>query len=552
MIREGSFLSWLQEPFLNHSGRLIATGRLALAHVFLVAIWLDPSQTAAALYATLIGYLLLSWAVTLAVWNSWWLDRKLSGFAHGVDIAVFGVIVFLTEGYTSPFFTFSVFLMLSAAIRGGWRRAASTAVVVVPLFLAAGFAALVLTDAEFDLRRFMIRAAYLVVLSLLIVWFGMHQGSPLVSSADDQPGEALAGDEIPAVLELARARTGAQRLLFCWSEREEPWFHVQGEDMQRCDRFGPSEFSNLIDPAIPTAPFIFDIASGKVLIGSRTGKPVAMRVKTPVHPRFAERYGLSAGLVIPCRTGEFEAQLLLTGVPRLCADTLELAEGLKAQIESYLERSSAMRVSEDAAASQARLAIARDLHDGLLQTLAGASLKLESIRQCVEGESEVSAELESLQEDLAHEQQHIRTAINRMRGAGHVPDASARTIRQLADHLSQQWKIDCQVNVDFRQPLPPQLDQELQYLVREAVANAVRHGAANKVAVIVSRDSLELGVLIQDNGSGFPVEIASDPADYSAPWSLLERVQALSGKLTLTSGGSGSQLRITIPCGGGV
>ena len=95
-----------------------------LAILFLLAILVDvtqPAQAPAATYALLAAYVAFAAAVVFATWNNWWLDAKLAGPAHAFDIVLFTLLVMLTEGYTSPFFTFFMFLLLSAAIRWGWQ-----------------------------------------------------------------------------------------------------------------------------------------------------------------------------------------------------------------------------------------------------------------------------------------------------------------------------------------------------------------------------------------------------------------------------------------------
>ena len=101
-----------------------------LAAMFLVAIWLDRSQPAGAAaetYAFLLLYLGFALAVAAATWSNWWLESRLAFPAHLVDMAVFAVIVFSTNGYTSPFFLVFILPLLSAAIRWGWRETALTA-----------------------------------------------------------------------------------------------------------------------------------------------------------------------------------------------------------------------------------------------------------------------------------------------------------------------------------------------------------------------------------------------------------------------------------------
>ena len=110
----------IQPTFRHRSGRVIALGRLVLAAVFLLAVYLDPSQPSqnpGAAYALMGAYVIWSAGLLVLTWTNWWLDHRLSAFAHLVDIAAFGILVFFTEGYTSPFYTFFVFLLLSSAIR---------------------------------------------------------------------------------------------------------------------------------------------------------------------------------------------------------------------------------------------------------------------------------------------------------------------------------------------------------------------------------------------------------------------------------------------------
>ena len=132
-----------------------------LASVFLLAIYLDPSQPSAApseTYVVLALYVVIALALVVTTWRNWWLDHKLARPAHWLDLLVFAVVVFSTAGYTSPFFTFSLFLLLSAAIRWDRRETTRTAIAVNLLFFSAGFLSAVYTPGEIDLQRVVIRS----------------------------------------------------------------------------------------------------------------------------------------------------------------------------------------------------------------------------------------------------------------------------------------------------------------------------------------------------------------------------------------------------------
>ena len=143
----------------------------------MAAIGIDISQPAQApteTYALLVAYQVFAAAIAALTWNDWWLDAKLAGPAHAVDIILFTIIVYLTEGYTSPFFIFFVFILLSASIRWGWRETTLTAILLAILYIAEGlFSAH--ASIGFQLYRFVVRAGQLVILSLILIWFGIHQ-----------------------------------------------------------------------------------------------------------------------------------------------------------------------------------------------------------------------------------------------------------------------------------------------------------------------------------------------------------------------------------------
>jgi len=174
--------------FKLYSGRVIALGRLLLAMLFMAAIGIDISQPALApveTYTLLFGYQAFAAVIAALTWNNWWLDAKLAGPAHAVDVIMFTVLVYLTEGYTSPFFIFSVFVLLSAAIRWGWRETTLTAILVAILYLFAGLVA-ARTSMDFHFYRFIVRAGQLVIMSLILIWFGIHQWRARMPSSAEE------------------------------------------------------------------------------------------------------------------------------------------------------------------------------------------------------------------------------------------------------------------------------------------------------------------------------------------------------------------------------
>src|SRR5258705_11669308 len=121
--------------------RVIAQGRLVLCALSLAAIHLDPTQPAryaSAAYDFLIAY--SAFAAVLLVVTIWrFLGPTTRVLIHVVDIAVVSILLFLTDGPTSPFFAFFTFILLAATMRWRARAVLITAVVLALVLLTASF-----------------------------------------------------------------------------------------------------------------------------------------------------------------------------------------------------------------------------------------------------------------------------------------------------------------------------------------------------------------------------------------------------------------------------
>jgi signal transduction histidine kinase len=86
-------------------------------------------------------------------------------------------------------------------------------------------------------------------------------------------------------------------------------------------------------------------------------------------------------------------------------------------------------------------------------------------------------------------------------------------------------------------------------IVREAVANAARHGRAGRIAVSLTC-SHELRLSVADDGCGF--DPATRPTHPDAGFGLLsmgERAEALGGSLAVRSApGAGATIEVVLPC----
>ena len=540
----GSF----QATFRYQSGRVIALGRAMLSLSFLLSIWMDRSQPADSperTYALLLVYVLFAVAVAAATWRNWWLDARIAVPAHFVDMAVFTAIIFSTNGYTSPFFLFFILPLLSAAIRWGWRETALTAAALVLFYITAGL--LVAGSHVFELQRFVTRSGHLVILSAVLIWFGMHQQFTRLFLGVDEIDRRLGGDEDPIgqaltlAMNSARARSGAL-LLGSGAEGRASGLRMVGSAATATGVDRP-----LIMPDV--AVVLFDIARDRSLTRQPNGQYAFLPASRVLDADALRDLGANQGFVTAVRTGTQRGWLVLWDVPDLSIDFLDLGQEIGHAAGAVLDRNALLAAIEEGAAARTRLSLARDVHDSVVQFLAGAAFRVEAIIRGsrVGGQSE--ADLQELKRLLIEEQGEIRSFVSALRrGRGLELTEAVEELRSLARRLGRQWSIDCNVDGSEEGPaIPIRLQLDIEQLLREAVANAVRHGKASRVDVEIGVDDDQFRLHVKDNGSGFlPVKGKSA----IEPWSLKERVDRARGSLSLRSEPGCTNVLITLPLTG--
>jgi signal transduction histidine kinase len=247
-------------------------------------------------------------------------------------------------------------------------------------------------------------------------------------------------------------------------------------------------------------------------------------------------------------TGTHEGWLVLWDVADLSVDFLEVGTELGRAAGAVLDRESLLTAIEEGAAARARLSLARDVHDSVVQFLAGAAFRVEAMMRGSESGKQVESDLKELKRLLIEEQGEIRAFVSALRRDRELELAEAiEELKALARRLGQQWAVDCRVRAsDDDASIPIRLQLDLQQLLREAVANAVRHGGASRIDVDVGVQDDQLRLEVKDNGSGFLPSGAS-PVE---PWSLRERVDRANGSLSLFSEPGCTNVSITLPLAG--
>lgn len=197
-----------------------------------------------------------------------------------------------------------------------------------------------------------------------------------------------------------------------------------------------------------------------------------------------------------------------------------------------------------------RSRIAREIHDTVLQGMAGAALEIEGL--ALDAEEPTSGELRRIRERLEDRLMDARRSILGLR-TGTTTRQSLPELLQARGSALAHGTAAIHVTVVGTPRHLALADEQLLRIGEEAITNALRHGHASHIEVTVTyeRDSIHLSVA--DNGSGLSAEPPRSEADASH-WGIRgmqERALSLGGSLRVLPGhGAGTVVDAVIPLRG--
>ena len=220
------------------------------------------------------------------------------------------------------------------------------------------------------------------------------------------------------------------------------------------------------------------------------------------------------------------------------------------EIPSLIERHALIIAIEESAEARSRLTLARDLHDSVVQFLAGAAFRLEALKRDLNAGRDVEPDLNHLKQLMLQEQGELRSFIAALRSAPQIGlDALAQDLRTLASRLAQQWDVFCEFSAETSEMMvPTRLQLDTQHLLREAVANAVRHAGAKSVTIKLRAEAEKLRLDFINDGARYP----NSPLTGEMPKSLSERVKLAGGVLELSRGMGVTRISVSLPISGRV
>lgn len=197
--------------------------------------------------------------------------------------------------------------------------------------------------------------------------------------------------------------------------------------------------------------------------------------------------------------------LILLATAILVALTRELQRGAQ-------ERERLLRSAMDASDAERRR-IARDLHDSVVQDLAGTAFSVSAVARNPDTGQESRETLEGAGTSLRTSLKSLRSLLAEI----HPPDLHAVGLAAALSDLTAPAAgagIQASVSVEGAETLSNEKAALVWRVAQEAVRNALRHSEASTLAVTVNGDGKRVTLEVVDDGVGFDPAAVQDPHSY--------------------------------------
>ncbi|MBO9608520.1 MAG: sensor histidine kinase [Paenibacillaceae bacterium] len=201
-----------------------------------------------------------------------------------------------------------------------------------------------------------------------------------------------------------------------------------------------------------------------------------------------------------------------------------------------------------------RKRIAREIHDGLAQTMANVVLRSE-IAERMLGKQEYAAvkdELSDLKGQMRGGLEEVRKIIFNLRPMALDDLGLVPTLRKYVQDFEDKTKIRTHFELLGREMrLPSGMEVAVYRLVQEVFSNALKHAGATYLSLEVTYQKHMIKLVIQDNGVGFEVDFVEAKIAKGKNFGIMgmrERIDLLEGRIDFDSGkGEGTKVTMLIP-----
>jgi signal transduction histidine kinase/ligand-binding sensor domain-containing protein len=197
-----------------------------------------------------------------------------------------------------------------------------------------------------------------------------------------------------------------------------------------------------------------------------------------------------------------------------------------------------------------REAIARELHDTLLQSTQGLIYRFQSLAEQVDSDSPLHAEMESALDRAEGLLNEARDRVTSLRKARNEYDVEAMIRHAAVELFSDTTTHFSMVRTGNPKPLRATCAEEVYYIAREALTNVRRHAQASCVEVEIEFALDRFRLDIRDDGCGMDAQAVARESghEHFGNMGMRERARQLGAKIVILSReAAGTEMELVVP-----
>jgi signal transduction histidine kinase len=259
-------------------------------------------------------------------------------------------------------------------------------------------------------------------------------------------------------------------------------------------------------------------------------------------------------LGVPIRTSDSQlGQIYLTkkeNAPEFTEDDERIIQMLAAYAAAAIQNARLHENTQRLAILEERERIGMDLHDGIIQSIYGLGLSLESAYHVLdEDANDAKSQVQHIMEGLNQVIRDIRSYILDLRPRRMGDEGLISGLKQLL----AEFRANTLAETDFTvvesdlKGLPEPHAMVLFHICQEALANVAKHAKAKSVQVSLWATEDRVLMEINDDGKGFDMEKMSASIGHGLA-NMQTRVQAIGGEVDISSMlNEGSTILVWVP-----
>lgn len=507
---------------------------------------------------------------------------------HAADIVWPVLVTLFATGQGGPFFLVFVFVLGASAYRWGLRETFGTAIATVALLWVESFAVghgaahwvdlelaryhlrpLGVNVAQFEPKHLFMLSAYLLVMGLLLGYLAEQQKrlrseraviAVILGRARVEAG--LTGT-LQEILSELLTMYGARRAVIASQETNK--YRVFVGEVHAGDS-GSARMRWLESLPSDRETYLYESeADAALAIGNRDRYQFlalnreGIRLRSPEQPLagLTKLYSFDTLATVSFLFGqEWWGRIFLIdpefGGER--EEELRFLQELVRQVGPAVYNVYLLRRLRQRAGAVERARVARELHDGAVQSLIAMEMQVDVLRRQASAESSpLTAELGRIQGLLREEVLKLRDLMQQMKSLDLDSSTFIRFLEDTVERFQRETGINATLGSEIvKVEMAQRACRELARIVQEALVNVRKHSGAKHVLVRLSENPTHTILAIEDDGRGFPFSGKLSQADLEStgkgPMVIRERVRLIEAELTVESTpGQRARLEIRVP-----